>query len=264
MANEELQKMSAELADMISMARPVGVDTDLGTEHIGRGDMLIPRLALIQKTSKEIEPGDRFIEGAKFTDLFNTITKKVYGAGPLYFSILKADLPRGVQFRPLSEGGGVIDPNVPLDDPRMMFGEPDATGRATKPVATKFYDFIILLLTDLDMQDPLQNVMALSFKSTGIKVAKYLNTLIAQRGKKSLYKGVYEVRSGSETNAQGTFAVYKVKNAGWLKPESPAEALAAELYESWKDRQANIDLSTEGLDPDAPDAEKLTDKDIPY
>lgn len=233
---------------MISTQRPEGVDTgDLGYEHIGKEDILIPRLALAQKTSPEIDPtSPRFIEGLQFTDLFNSVGRSKYGKGPLHFVILRADRPRFVEFIPLAEGGGVRDPNVPADDPRTKFGAIDpATNKSAKPIATKFYDFIVLLLNDLDFNDPMKNVMGLSMKSTAIKVAKQLNLLITQRGKKALYKGVYELSTDSDKNALGAFAIYKVKNAGWLTAGSAAENMASEMWNGWKDRQVKIDLETE-------------------
>ncbi len=241
------------LASMIDLARPEGVDAagDLGTENIGQDDILIPRIGIIQKTSKELEENSpRFIQDAKFLDLYNSVSRKLYGRGPLHFVVLRADKPRGVQFRPLDEGGGIIDPNVALNDPRMQFGpvDPD-TGKATKPLATKFYDFIVLVLTGLDFNDPVANVAAFSFKSTGIKAAKTLNMLITQRGPKALFKGVYEISTAMDQNASGAFGVYKLKNAGWLKADSAAEHLAAEMFAAWRHREAVIDRETPGEDP---------------
>ncbi len=230
----------------ITTARPEGADAGLlGSEHIGREDILIPRLALAQKTSPEIDPtSPRYIEGLQFTDLFHSLTRKVYGKGPLLFTILRADKPRYVEFIPLDQGGGVKDPNVPANDPRTQFGEPDENGRAAKPVATKFYDFIVLLLNGLDFTDPLQNVMGLSMKSSALKVAKQLNLYIQQRGKKALYKGVYSVATGSDVDGNKSWAIYKVKNAGWLVADSRVEQLAAEMWESWKDKAVAIDADT--------------------
>lgn len=261
MPKEELMTLPADLAGMITQERPEGRDEDLGTDNITQDDILIPRLAIAQKTSKELEDGNpRFIEGIRFPEMFNSVTRAVYGKGPLHFVILRVDRPRGVQFRSLEEGGGIIDPNVPLDDPRMQFGGIDpTTGKAEKPIATKFYDFIILLLTNIDMRDPVSNIVALSCKSTAIKAAKTLNMLITQRGKKALYKGVYEISTAIDQNSMGAFGVYKIRNAGWLPAGSPAEAMAAEMYEAWKARKAVIDVDADpdGFDPAALDRQPM-------
>jgi hypothetical protein len=239
---------------MISTERPVGADEGtLGNENIGREDILTPRLALAQKTSPEIDPTQpRYIEGLQFTDLFHSITKQVYGKGPLHFVILRKDQPRYMEFIPLEQGGGVSDPNVPAGDPRTKFGPVNPeTHKAEKPVATKFYDFIILLLNDLDLNDPMKNVMALSMKSSAIQAAKQLNLFIMQRGKKMLYKGVYSVSTGSKIDGTKSWAIYKVGNAGWLVPGSPVEQLAAEMFEIWKEKETVIDDS---FDPETIEA----------
>ena len=233
------------LADMIVAERPAGSDAGaLGNEGIGREDILTPRLGLAQKMSPEVDPTnrDRYIEGLQFTDMFHSLAGKSFGKGPLHFVILRRDKPRWIEFNPLDQGGGIRDMNVPPNDPRTFFTTGPNNERV-KPVATMFYDFIVLLLTALDLEDPLKNVIALSLKSSGIKAAKHLNFLVLQRGKKLICKGVYELRTDSATDKKtgGVYAVYKVKNAGWLAAGSLVEKLAIELFESWKDREAMID-----------------------
>lgn len=236
-----------DFGSMITAERPAGKDDGhLGTEGITQDDILIPRIGLAQKTSNEIDPTHaKYIEGLKFMDLFNSMSKKVYGTGPLYFVILRRYDPRWVEFNPLEEGGGIKDRNVPAGDPRTEFGE-----NGEKPVATMFYDFLVLVLNDLDPTSPVENVVALSLKSSGIKAAKHLNMLITQRGQKLLCKGVYEVRTGHDTDKKSgaTYAIYKFKNAGWLKPDSTLEHLALEMFEAWKERDVKIDVDTAGTD----------------
>jgi hypothetical protein len=241
MAEDKLTTIPKGLEGLITLDRPDGSDEGLlGNEGIGRDDVLIPRLGLAQKMSPEIDStnAEKYIDGLKFMDLFHSLTKQVYGRGPLHFVILRRDDPRWIEFNPLEEGGGIRDRNVPAEDPRTQFGP-----NGEKPVATMFYDYIVLLLNGLDLSSPLENVIALSLKSSGVKAAKHLNFLINQRGKKMIYKGVYEVSTSHETDkkSNGVYAIYKFKNAGWLPAGSGVERLAGELFESWKDREANID-----------------------
>lgn len=243
--------LPAGMEDFISTERPEGADSGvLGNEGIGREDIVIPRLGLAQLMSPQLIQGkDQFIEGLKFGELFHSLSKKIYGKGPLHFVILRRYDPRFIEFFPIDQGGGIKDMNVPAGDPRTQFTT-DGQGRRVKPVATMFYDFMILLLNELDMTSPMENVIALSLKSSGIKAAKHLNFLVQQRGQKLICKGVYSVETGTEIDkkSQGTYAIYKIKNAGWLKPDSPVEKLAIEMYESWKDRVAKIDVDDNPLD----------------
>ncbi len=236
------------MEDMMILERPVGKDEGiLGNESIGRNDILMPRIGLAQKMSPEIDPtnASRYIEGLQFTDMYHSLTKKNLGKGPLHFVILRRDDPRWIEFNPIDQGGGIKDMNVRAGDHRTKFG-PDGE----KPIATEFHDFIVLLLNGFDPKNPLDSIVALSLKSSAIKAAKHLNFLISMRGSKLLCKGVYVLTTGSATDkkTQGTYAIYKFDNAGWLKPDSPIEKLAIEMFEAWRDRKVTIER-----EPDADD-----------
>lgn len=246
--SEELNVVPKGLEGMVTLDRPKGVDEGtLGSEGIGREDMLMPRIGLAQKMSPEIDPTNqaRYIEGLQFTDLFNSLTKQSYGKGPMHFVILRRDNPRFIEFNPIDQGGGIVDMNVPPGDKRTQFTT-GPNGERIKPIATMFYDYIVLLLTGFNQAEPLQSVVALSLKSSGIKAAKHLNFLIGQRGQKLICKGVYELKTGSDVDkkTQGVYATYKFRNAGWLTAGSPIEKLVVEMFESWKDRAVKIDRGT--------------------
>ena len=255
--------------DFLTTETPASIDTgELGSEGIGREDITMPRIGIAQKMSPEIDPtSPRYIDGLKFTDLYHTGEKKSLGQGPVHFSILKRLEPRYIEFYPIESGGGVKEFDVPKDDPRTQFTVDRATGKKTKPVATMFYDFIVLLLNDLDMSNPNKNVVALSFKSSGLKAAKKLNYLITSRPRKLLPKGVYKIWSGkpqTDKNSGGTYAVYDVDNAGWLKEESAVEKYAISAFESWKDRAApkiDVDATTEEVVVD--DSMAANQEDMP-
>lgn len=251
-ATKDIATIPKGLEGMISLDRPEGKDEGtLGNESIGRKDILMPRLGLAQKMSPEIDPTSigRYIEGLQFTDLFHSLSKKIIGKGPVYFVILRRDHPRWIEFNPINEGGGIKDPDVRSGDPRTIFG---ADGE--KPIATEFHDFIVLLLNEFNPSDPMANIVALSLKSSAIKAAKHLNLLIQMRGPKIICKGVYELTTGHETDKKtnGVYAIYKFGNAGWLKPSSPIEKIALEMFEAWKDRKVEYEREPgdEGFDPE--------------
>lgn len=245
------------LEGMMTLDRPEGKDEGiLGNEGIGRGDVLIPRIGVAQKMSPEVDPTSaRCIADLKFCDLYHS-TRKAKLPQPLHFVILRRDDPRWIEFNPLDQGGGIRDMDVRAGDPRTKFvgGE--------KPIATEFHDFIVLILTGIDSANPLDSIAALSLKSSGIKAAKHLNFLINLRGPKLICKGVYELTTGHETDkkTQGVYATYKFKNAGWLKPDSPIERLAIELFEAWKDRKVELDREPgDDFDPAAIEGEGAVD-----
>tara|TARA_R110000824_G_scaffold46873_3_gene134247 strand:+ start:955 stop:1704 length:750 start_codon:yes stop_codon:yes gene_type:complete len=206
----------------------VEVNDRRGTEHLTKDDMQMPRLALAQKMSNQLDPQHpSYLPDLRTGELFNDVTGNVYGSEPLRFAVIRSDPPRGIEFSPLEEGGGVKDMNVPLDDPRMLFG-PDGE----VPVATRFYDYVVVLL------DHEEELIAMSLARTGVKAAKSLNTLMKVR-KGPAFAGVFTATPTTETNNKGTYGVWKFQNAGWVSKEQYQRF--NDLYESLKEKNLVID-----------------------
>jgi hypothetical protein len=185
-----------------SLPTPFNENMPLGTENISSDDVLMPRLKLAQAISNEINKTHAdFVEGLGVGDLWNTVSGKIYGEGPLLFSILVAHAPRAVEFSPLTEGGGIIDLHVPLTDPRMNFGED-----GSPPQATKFYDYVLWLHATNEL-------IALSLARSAIKAAKSLNGLIRMRGT-AIFSGIYTVNSVQKSSSQGNYQSWRFRNEG--------------------------------------------------
>jgi hypothetical protein len=215
MANKKEEAIAAQ--SPAALARPDFIEKgSAGTTHITKDDMRIPRCAIAQALNPQLDEDkeDSFIDGLKQGDMFNSLTGTIYGRGPLEFFVLRADPPRFVEFIPREEGGGVKDMNVKPSDPRTQFTTDDK-GDRVKPIATKFYDYFIVLADGLRGGKPfLDTVVALSFKSSQLKKAQDLNTLI--RGRETdIYAGKYSITSVVEPSAKGKFFGWKVSNAGW-------------------------------------------------
>ena len=193
-----------------------------GLEDITRKDMTIPRLALAQALSPQVTEGDpNLIEGLKPGNLFNPVTKQNYGQR-VEFQVVHKDRPRAMLYRSIEDGGGVIDPDVSLNSDLLKWGN---TGdkKADKPKATLFMDYVAILL-------PSHELIALSFKSSGIKVAKALAGLITFRNK-SIYTGKYVMTTGTELKPK-PYKVYLVENADWVSDED--RLLGKQMYDALK------------------------------
>ena len=188
-----------------------------GFEDTKQTDVLIPRLALAQALSPQVTDGDpNRIPNLKVGDLFNSVTGEVYGR-EVFVQLLRKMPLRAMQFNPVEEGGGVADPDVPLNDDRCKWHGDE------KPVATIFRDFLAVLL-------PQREIIALSFKSSGIKAAKALWGLAAMRNK-PVFAGRYRITTGVELKPK-PHQIYKVENAGWVGPEDAA--LGETMFEAVK------------------------------
>ncbi len=233
-------KKTAELVkveESTAMALPSFIErtNETGAEHMTREDIQMPRLALAQQMSPELVNGDpKFIEDLKFGMLFNNLTQQIYGDA-VEFCILRADAPRYIQFA--EDGKSIVDMNVPANDPRTQFGP-----NGQKPVAMKFYNYVLMLL-------PTREMIALSLKSTGIKTAKQLNGLVAARGGVKIFAGKYRLGTSTQANSKGRFAVYTLKNAGWVDQET--YQFAAMAHEGLKDKVISIEHEDDSFDTEA-------------
>lgn len=227
---DELVKAS----NAIATNRPDFIPTTQeGTEHITQEDVQIPRLVIAQAMSPELVEGEsKFIPELRAGLIFNSLTQRIYGKGPLDFAVVRATKPRWVEFAPREEGGGVVDPDVPADDPRTEFWT-DEEGKRRNPKATKFYDFILVL-------DPeeVQEIVALSLKSTGLTVARQLNGFIKMR-QAPVYSGIYTATSKTKKNPKGTFYQFDLRPNGWPKSQATFDFLK-ELYETLKSEPVKI------------------------
>jgi hypothetical protein len=254
----------ADLPDYLQEAKPEGVD------HFTADDIELPRLGLAQKMSPEIDPENKskFIEGLQYGDFFNTVTKENYGPGPLEIVVLRSDPPKHIEFAPMKTGGGVIDMDVPPDDPRTKFTRGE-DGKPVAPIATKFYNYVALLLPNgTTVKSPV--MIGVSLKSTSIKTAKVLNMLISNRMGMPIYAGKYEIGQASQTNKKGVYKVYTVRNStingafnppgkpGWVSKE--VFDYAKQLFDQLKGRVITIDMETATHGDDEGDASFDTEK----
>lgn len=224
-----------------------------GFEDTVASDLSIPRLALAQANSPEVTEGDpRKIEGLTPGMMFNSVTKQNYGKRIKGQLIRKMPL-RAMHFRPLDEGGGIIDPNVPLNSDLLKWG---TTGdkKKDRPVATLFRDFLFRIHHD----DGSRELIALSFKVSGIKAAKELWGLAMGRNR-DVHAGVYEITTGLKLDPK-PHQIYKPANAGWASLEDAR--VGEELVEAManiKAEQIAGDEDPDDFDPAAYEAQGRPD-----
>lgn len=243
MATKKTDAVAKRESTALALPDYAQTGTRRGSESITTEDLVMPRLALAQSLSPEVEDGNpKFIEGLKVGDAFNTLTGEVYGKEPLDVVIVRVDTPRYIEF---DESRNIVDFNVAPDDPRTRFG---ADGE--KPVATKFMEYVALLG---DENEPI----ALSFKGSGLKTARQLNGLIKFRNADS-YASVFELTPTKQKNDKGTFYTFAVRLAG--NADEDTFAYAAQVYESIAGKQ----LVTERGDADDAPTQAAPTEDVPF
>lgn len=232
----------AELAELDQVPGFIQrVEKPLGGEHITNEDARIPRLALAQGLSHQmIEDDPLYIDGLKLGQAFNDLTEEIYGKETINAIIVRADPPRWVEF---AEDRSVIDPRVPAGDPRTEFTTDPTTHERFPPKATKFYDYVILKAPEWDP-------IALSFSKTGIKSAMRLNGLIRIKNTIPIYGCMYEFTPSFQKNDQGSWYVFSVKQAGYVRDEALYKR-AESAFKLFKNKDVDFDRQPGDDDPNA-------------
>lgn len=199
-----------------------------GSENIGVQDITLPRLALAQALSPQVDPdNDLYIDGLRNGDMFNSLTSTSYGRGPVPVVIVRVEAPRWIEFDP-KDRSVIVDRDIPEGDPRTTW---DGN---TPPAATEFRDYLAL---HAETGEPI----GLSFKGTSLRAAKDLNSLI------KLYPNqVYNIGTAQKKNEKGSFYIFKV-TASSSYPAEPIYAEVQRLAKAWGAANVEVD-ATESAD----------------
>lgn len=262
MANSELAKTPGQTAMMA--VSDVMRDAGKGSEQITKDDVTVARLSIAQKTSPQLEERkDEYIAGLKLFQLFNNITGENYG-NSVKGVVLTYMGRRAMLFAPFSEGGGVLERDIPLDDPRCQWNEDD-----DKPPEATIFDDYILFLPDT------AEVVALSMKTFSLKTSRKLKTLIKTPVR---YEGtlipdppsflkVFEFGVATKEVNKNTVGYYLVKPAGVV--DAGTYGIVRDLHSFYSKAKVKFeDDNHPDLPDEAKDAEVVNNgeekEDIPF
>lgn len=203
---------AAALPDYLRVANRAA----MGTELVDQTDLVIPRVALCQAMTPQRKKSDpKYVPGLEEGMFFNNVTGKIYGPKlnfvPVFFYRTR------IRFKDLDEGGGIlcqaIDGKHGVGDPGgdcarcplAAFGEDEA------PECTEFKNFAAIVIPERGLPSR-EDGLVISFKSTGIKAAKKLNSLVRTRGLDT-FASIFTLTSAEQKNDYGTFFVPTVEFA---------------------------------------------------
>lgn len=216
-----------EKRGIAALERPAFIKTNdtRGTENIGSNDIRPPSLRLAQSGSPEAKRSEaQYIDGLAEGNFFNSLTKQIYGEGPIQVVIVNQLGHRNVQFDP-NDKKVVLDFNVPDGDPRTAFSTQvvDGVEKRVKPAATTFYDYLVYVINGEQRE-----LMTLSLKSTQLKKAKDLNTLL-KTSKLASFSFLFEVTAEPERRGANSWWGWVFTAAGYVTEDIYNDA--AKLYE---------------------------------
>lgn len=246
-------------------------DADIGKENIGKDDIEIPRLKLMQGLSPELTEFEGLQAGNFFHPAAEFIFSEPFRATPVYMD------KRYILWRPRDAGGGIIaraddgihwspssgEFNVQLDKKdggdsvvwRLAktvqesglanWGTMNPNDPNSPPAATEMYNFLLAFPDEPDLMPAV-----LSFQRSSIKMGRRFNTKL-KTVRAPLFGTIWEFRSTEDSNNRGQkFFNIDVRSAGLVEDEGQYQQYRS-MYETFSQRGLAI-KDIEGLqDEDA-------------
>ena len=242
-----------------ALARPdyIKANDSRGTENIETADIKFPALRLAQAMSPEVKRADpAYLEGLREGELFNSITREIYGEEPVHLIIVNQLGHRNTQFDP-KDRNVVLESNIPDDDPRCQFTVTVKDGQQVrnKPLATKFYDYMVLVIRE--GREP--ELMTLSLKSTQLKKAVALNSIL-KLSKLASFAHLFKATPVPEKKGNNQWYGWRFDSAGWVSEEQ--YALGAKYFDKFENKAKEVAANI-AAEPEAPAAAD-GDDDIPF
>lgn len=190
-----------------------GMAGNRGAEEVGAGDVIIPRVELVQALSPARNKKDAaYIEGAEEGTLFNNVTRQLYGESvivvPVYYS------KQYLVWKDRKSGGGGSNGF------RGAFASKDLAEAAISKLGEEGLEAIdtaqhfVLVRTGDEWQEAV-----VSMAKSKAKVSKRWNSLIRLAGGDS-FSRAYKLHSVTETNARNeSYYNFNVTSLGFVKEE---------------------------------------------
>lgn len=251
------QEEALEKAQTQALARPSFIkEGDVrGTENIGSSDIKPPALRIAQATSPETKRSEptKYIEGLREGEFFNSLTKEIYGEGPIQLIVVNQLGHRNVEFDP-NDKNVVLDFNVPDGDPRTQFREVVENGqrKRVKPVATLFYDYLVYVVNGAKLE-----LMTMSLKSTQLRKARDLNTILAG-GKIPSFSYLFNATAVPEKRGSHSFYGWLIQPAGYVSEEQYNEA--SKTF----DKLTGVNIAVETVDDDGEEDGGARQPGVPF
>jgi hypothetical protein len=225
----QAQALATKAPDYLTI---YGTEKPEGFEEVGAGDVKVPRLAVAQALTPQLEETNaNHIPGLKKGDFFNTVTGDNFGSKIQIIPLLK--FGNRIRFGDMDKGGGILcrsddmihgvgdNPvnGVCAKCPYAQFGSArDGAGKGT--ACSEFMNFPALAAVNGKVDA--ENTMIWSAKSSHIDAAKQLVGLamrrrLANSQRAPMWAGIYTLESKLKKFTEKLAAyVITVDNAGWV------------------------------------------------
>ncbi len=280
-ASQEMTKRAAEGA---VVAPSYADDAGAGFEDVGRDELLIPFLRVLQSNSPQCdETSGAYQADARPGMLINTATSELFDGklGVLFLPVYRDHT--FVEFVPRDAGGGFVgiwsadDPRLPaLRAAQGQFGRLVLESGNELTETFSLYGLTARLTPGGDAIDPDAEVAqcVIGFSSTQIKAYKLVTTRLAgligsPKPKYPIFAHAWRVRSVPQKNKKGSFYGWTLGLLGGtpatalLKPNDPLYLHARDFHRLLKEGAARADYAAGA--PDAGNGDPAdADEQIPF
>lgn len=218
LAKADEAQLPAELAAQFE------ADAGAGNENVRAEDLTMPFLKVLQKMSPELDKrAPEFIAGAEEGHILNTSSMQIWEADkeedPVY--VVPCYYNRAIiEWRPREKGGGIVnrysrDDNLPATTQDEKGREVTAEGNHLVHTLEFF-----VLITNKDQTAAEQALISMS--STQMKYGRKWNNIITntkipgRHASVPRYGQVFKLNTMGEQNDQGSWASWKITQAGFV------------------------------------------------
>lgn len=215
-------------APALPAAYDYGEDAGAGFEGTKGSDLSVPFLAILQKTSPQVEGGDAPIAGAKVSMLFNTVTREMWPAdveanveGLAFIPCHKETAY--VEWVPRDNGGGFVamhDPNGQIVKDAIEANDGKTFGKlkiGDNDLVETHYVYGLFLNKE---GSETEGFAVISFTSTKITPYKdWITAMFTIKGKPPMFANRAILRTVKQKNDYGTFFNFRIDPFGetWIK-----------------------------------------------
>jgi len=207
------------LSDMPEWMKGMGEDNS-GNEEVGKDDLVIPRLAIIQAISPELDENDpAYIKGAKNGMMFNTLTRELMNE--ILVIPIKFEKPY-LLWRDRKKGGGFGGQYATLE-------EADATrSEQETPAEWDITDTPTNLCIAIPADGGRPYEIAIPLPKSKAKISRSWNSMIRLAGGPR-FSRIYKITTVTDKNNAGeTYKNFKVEFAGF--PSEQLFNIAKEVF----------------------------------
>lgn len=262
---------------LVDPANSFGEFADAGLGNMGKDDLAIPFLVILQSGSPQCKRSEgEYIDGAAEGMLYNTVTKEVIDPAKQDVLVIACAYNRSFIEWKLRENGGGFVREHPADDRLLSQCQRDDKGRDILPSGNQLNDtraFYVMVMYERDDGEQVFMPAFITLTSTQIKKAK--QWLTQQKMLKlprpgggtytpPMFASKWKVTTVPESNDKGSWMGWAFEHAGYLSgPNDPLFIEALGFHKSVSTGAVKADMSKAGDVVDGQTREPGEDDDIP-